>query len=322
MGRADRCYTLWLQTPGVRRQGGAELTQPIEIPRLRSPLFVPGNRPDMLRKALGLRPDTLVPDMEDSVPWGEKRNARETTASFIPRLAGTGIPVVPRLNSLDTGLFEEDLASVIGPHVSGVTVGKVQSGEDMKQADSLIARYETDAGLPAGRIGLIPWLETAKAVVSAYEICASSPRIVAVAFGAEDFTNDMGIERRSDESDVEYPRRAVVVAARAAGVPALDTPYFGFRDPDGLRESSRRSKGFGYQGRFAIHPSQIEIINDTYAPSEAEVEKALRVVAAFEEAELRGSGATSLNGQVIDVPVVRRARKLLEAAGRSPAALH
>jgi L-seryl-tRNA(Ser) seleniumtransferase len=114
----------------------------------------------------------------------------------------------------------------------------------------------------------------------------------------------------------------LAVAALAAGVPALDTPYFGFRDPDGLRESSRRSKGFGYQGRFAIHPSQIEIINETYGPSEAEVENALRVVAAFEDAELRGSGATSLNGQVIDVPVVRRARKLLEAAGRSPAALH
>jgi citrate lyase subunit beta/citryl-CoA lyase len=206
---------------------------------------------------------------------------------------------------------------VIGPHISGVTVGKVQSGEDMERATRLIDRYETNAGLPAGRIGLIPWLETAKAVVNAYEICKSSPRTVAVAFGAEDFTNDMGIERRPDETDVAYPRSVVAVAARAAGVPALDTPYFGFRDPQGLRESSLRSKRFGYHGRFAIHPSQIEIINETYAPSEAEVENAVRVVAAFEEAERQGRGATSLDGQVIDVPVVRRARKLLEAAGRS-----
>jgi len=271
----------------------------------------------MLEKALGLAPDVFVPDMEDSVPWSEKRSGREITASFLPRLAVTGRPVVPRLNSLDTGLFEEDLAAVIGPHIFGVTVGKVQSGEDMERATRLIDRYETNAGLPAGRIRLIPWLETAKAVVNAYEICKSSPRTVAVAFGAEDFTNDMGIERRPDETDVAYPRSVVAVAARAAGVPALDTPYFGFRDPQGLRESSLRSKRFGYHGRFAIHPSQIEIINETYAPSEAEVENAVRVVAAFEEAERQGRGTTSLDGQVIDVPVVRRARKLLEAAGRS-----
>jgi citrate lyase subunit beta/citryl-CoA lyase len=255
--------------------------------------------------------------MEDSVPWSEKRSAREVTSSSLAGLAGTGIAVVPRLNSLDTGLFEEDLAAVIGPHISAVTVGKVQSRDDMERATRLIDRYETNAGLPAGRIGLIPWLETARAIVSAYEICTSSSRTAAVAFGAEDFTNDMGIERRADEADVAYARSAVAVAARAAGVLALDTPFFGFRDPEGLRQSSERSKGYGYQGRFAIHPSQIEIITETYAPSEAEVENALRVVAAFEEAERQGHGATSLDGQVIDVPVVRRAQKLLEAAGRS-----
>lgn len=293
------------------------MTQYVDIPKLKCPLFVPGNRTDMLEKALGLNPNVVVPDLEDSVPWGEKGRARNITTSFLPRLADSGIPIIPRLNSLDSGLFDDDLAAVAGHHISGITVGKIQSGKDMKQATELIDRFERQAGLPLGRIALIPWLETAKAIVNAHEICMSSPRTIAVAFGAEDFTQDMAIERRQDETEVAYPRSVVAIAARAAGVTALDTPYFGFRDPIGLRESSKRSKQYGYQGRFAIHPSQIEIIKEAYAPTEAEVEHAMRVITAFDEAERLGHGATSLDGQVIDVPVVRRAQNLLEAAGRS-----
>ncbi len=280
----------------------------------RSPLFVPGNRPDMLEKVLGLTPDAYIPDLEDSVPPEEKLNARKLTASSLARLAEAGPLVIPRVNSRDTGLMEGDLEAVVGPHTFGVSVGKVQSAADINHVAGIIERLEMGTGLEPGRIKIVPWIETAAAIVHAYEICSASPRVFAVAFGAEDFTRDMGIERTEDDAEIAYPRSAVCIAARAAGVPALDTPYFGFKDPEGLRRTSRDARRFGFRGKFAIHPSQIDIIREVFSTSAEEIEQAERVVAAFEEGERLGKGATSLDGQLIDVPVVERARDLLERA--------
>ena len=281
---------------------------------LRSLLFVPGNRSDMLTKAAALTPDAFVPDMEDSVPVEEKARAREVTAAFLPELAQRGVLVIPRVNSLDTGLLEDDLAAVVGPHSDGVSVGKIYTPKDVQTIASILARLEQKAGVPVGHTKLVLWMETAMAIVQAYEICAASPRIVAVAFGAEDFTHDMGIERSADDSEVAVPRSLVCVAARAANVLALDTPYFLFRDPEGLQHNALASKKIGFKGKFAIHPAQVDMINATFSPSPADIDYARRVVTAFEEAERAGKGATSLDGKVVDVPVVKRARALLEVA--------
>ncbi|MCH7744987.1 MAG: CoA ester lyase [Chloroflexi bacterium] len=281
---------------------------------LRSLLFVPGNRSNMLEKAMGISPDAYIPDMEDSIPVEEKENARNVIASFLPRLAEVGPLVIPRINSLDTGLLQDDLAAIVGPHIFGVSVGKIQSTRDIDEISNIIEGLEKKAGLEVGAIKLVPWIETAMAIVNAYEICAASPRIVGVAFGAEDFTNDMAIERTEGESEIDYPRRVMCVAARAADVLALDTPYFSFRDPDGLRKNSFDAKGYGFRGKFAIHPAQVDILNESFSPSVDEIENARRVIAAFEEAERSGRGSTSLDGKVIDVPVVKRARQLLESA--------
>ncbi len=281
---------------------------------LRNPLFVPGNQPKMLEKVLGLSPDAYVPDLEDSVPLDEKENARAVTADLLPRLAAAGPLVIPRVNALDTGLIDDDLAAVVGPHIFAVSVGKVKSAADVQRISDVLRSLERKTGLEDGRVKLVLWLETAQAIVNAYQVCAASPRVVAVAFGAEDFTNDMGIERTRGNSEIEYPRRVVTVAARAADVLALDTPYFAFRDPDGLRDEAREARGFGFTGKFAIHPAQIEIIREAFSPSDEEVAHARRVVAAFEEAEKAGRGSTSLDGEVIDLPVVRRARGLLAMA--------
>lgn len=281
---------------------------------LRSLLFVPGNAPRMLERALGLAPDAFIPDMEDSVPWDEKANAREVVASYIPQFAKTGKPVIPRVNSLDSGLLSEDLAAVVRPQVYGVSVGKVDSVDILNAVSALIGDAESRAGLEAGSVRLVPWIESASAIVNAYEICRASPRIVAAALGAEDFTNDMEIERRDDDAELAYPRSVIAVAARAAGVLALDTPYFAFRDEDGLRENSAASRGVGFRGRFAIHPAQIDAINEVYSPSAERIERARREIAAFEEAASVGRGSTSLDGKVVDVPVVKRAQALLDLA--------
>ena len=281
---------------------------------LRSLLFVPGNRANMLQKATGSRPDAFIPDLEDSVPNDEKTEARNVTASHLEQLAQTGRRVIPRINSLETGLLEEDLAAVVGPHVYGVSVGKISTPADVAAVEGVLEKLEARAGLHAGHVKLLPWIETALAIVKAYEICAASPRIVGVAFGAEDLTHDMEIERREDDAEVGYARNVMCVAARAARVLALDTPYFGFRDPEGLKRNAQASRGIGFKGKFAIHPAQVDLINSAFSPSDAEVAHARRVVAAFEEAERQGRGSTSLDGQVVDVPVVKRARALLEVA--------
>ena len=284
------------------------------MPVLRSLLFVPGNQPRMLEKALGCAPDAFVPDMEDSVPVEEKANARQVTAAFVARLAQTGTLVIPRVNALETGLLEADLAAVVGPHIYGVSVGKVYTPRDIATITEILERLEQRAGVPVGQVKLVLWIETALAIVHCYAILTASPRIVGAAFGAEDFTNDMAIERSEDDSEVAVPRSLMCVAARAADVLALDTPYFSFRNPDGLRQNAQASKKIGFKGKFAIHPAQLDLINEIFSPAPAEVEHARRVVAAFEEAERLGRGATSLDGKVVDVPVVKRARALLDIA--------
>ena len=190
---------------------------------------------------------------------------------------------------------------------------------DIAAISRLIDKLEMRAGMPQGKLHLVPWIETAEAIVNVAEICRASERIVAVAFGGEDFTNDMGVERLEDEAQIAYARQSLCVAARAAHVLALDTPYFKLRNPDGLRDNSLRAKSIGFKGKFAIHPEQIDTLNECFSPSAQEVAHAERVVAAYEEAERRGRASTSLDGWVIDVPVVKRARALLELARRARA---
>ncbi len=278
---------------------------------LRSLLFVPGNRQDMLEKARNFQADVLVPDMEDSVPVAEKANARKIVAAAMPGLAKAGKSLFPRPNALNTGLLEDDLAAIIGPHIEGVTIGKVSSAWEVEQIAGIIGSLEKKAGLPLGHVKIIPWIETAKAVVNAYEICAGSVRVVAVAFGGEDFTNDMEIHRSDESAELVYPRNVIAVAARAAGVIALDTPYVNFRDPEGHKRDILTAKRMGFRGKFAIHPTQVADINALFAPSPEEVEQARRIVEAFQQAEAAGKGSTSVDGKMIDAPVVKRAQALL-----------
>ena len=283
---------------------------------LRSLIFVPGNRPNMLEKARSFDADVVVADLEDSVPPGEKVNAREIVAELAPSLSGGRRKVMVRLNSPDTGLTRDELSAVAGPHLYGVSIGKARSARDIRDLDRLIGAAEAEAGLEAGSLKLIPWIENAQAVMSVREMAAASARVVALAFGAEDYTEDMGIQRTDEGAEVYVPRAMVAIAARAAGLAALDSPYVRYQDPDGLRRDAGLVRSLGYNGKFAIHPAQIAIINEAFGPSDEELEYARRVVQAWEEAEAAGRGSTSLDGNMIDVPVVRRARNLLAMADR------
>ncbi len=277
----------------------------------RSLIFVPGNRRDMLEKAAAFPADIVVPDMEDSVPLSEKSAARDTVADTIPALAQAGKRVMVRVNALSTGLLEEDLRAAVTPHTYAVNVGKVDTPWDAQQIDAIMAAAEARIGLPRGSVRMAPYIETALAVVNAYAVCSATPRIVAAAFGAEDFTVDMGTQRTDQGAEVLMPRAAVAIAARAADVTPIDVVYANFRDEEGLRRDTLVGKSLGYKGKFAIHPAQLGPINEILSPMPEEVEYARRVIAAFEESEAQGRGATSLDGKMIDEPVVKRARNLL-----------
>lgn len=294
----------------------------------RSLLFVPGNRPNMFEKAAGAPADALMPDMEDAVPWREKQVARREIAANLEQLAGSGIPVIPRLNSLDSGLFEEDLEAVIGPLITGVSVGKVRNAGDVRRIASVITASERRNGLQPGAIAIYPWMETARAISAAYEVCSASPRIAAVCFGAEDYSNDIGILKdlggwsSSTSSDdpsgpaVAHARGEIVAGAVAAGVGAIDTPYVAFRDSEGLARETAVARSMGFDGKCAIHPAQLEVINSGFTPTEEEIANAERIMAAAFVAEEQGSGATSLDGKMIDRPTIVRAQALLARTER------
>ena len=278
---------------------------------LRSLVFVPGNRANMLERALGFGADIVMVDLEDSVPPGEKAAARDLAVEWAPRLAAAGRRVMVRVNSLDTGLAADELAAVVSPDLAGISIGKGNTAWDLQQVDRLLAPLEATAGIAAGSIKVVPWIETAMAIIHVYEMAQASRRIVGIAFGAEDYTNDMGVIRNDFGEECYYARSAVAVAARAAGVAALDGPFVGFRDPDGLRKDAGTARQMGYTGKFAIHPAQIDIINETFSPHPADVAYARRVVAAWDEAEAAGRGSLSIDGRMVDVPVVKRAQNLL-----------
>ena len=202
----------------------------------------------------------------------------------------------------------------MGPDLSGISIGKAESVWHLRDADRIITALESAAGLEAGHIKLIPWIENARAVMSARDMAGASSRIVAIAFGGEDYTDDMGVQRTDTGEEVRFPRSIVAVAARAATVGSLDSPFVRFRDAEGLRQDAQAARQMGYTGKFAIHPDQIDIINQTFSPSPEEVEYAREVVAAWDRAEAEGRGSVALEGRMIDVPVVSRAQKLLALA--------
>ncbi|MCH8801808.1 MAG: CoA ester lyase [Chloroflexi bacterium] len=280
----------------------------------RSVIFVPGNRANMLERARKFTADVVMVDLEDSVPPGEKTAARDLAKEWVPVLRREGQRVMVRVNSLDTGLTRPELEAIVSPDLYGISLGKVGSTWNIRDVDRMLNAIEPVAGVEPGSTKIVAWTETASALIDARDIANASPRVIALAFGAEDFTNDMGIERSDTGEEVLVPRSLVPVAARAANVASLDSPFVLFQDPDALRADAKRARQMGYTGKFAIHPSQIDIINEVFSPSPEEIAYARQVTEAWEQAEAEGRGSLAMDGRMVDVPVVKRAQNLLAFA--------
>jgi citrate lyase subunit beta/citryl-CoA lyase len=285
----------------------------------RTVLFVPGNRPDRVDKAIQTAADMVAIDLEDAVPLAEKTQARVAVKEKVKQHASRAVMV--RVNSLDTTLTAGDLAEVLAPGLAAVMLPKVQQPEDVQRIHILMCEQETARGVPVGSVGLVSLLETALAVENAFGIASakmSHSRPHRMAFGAADFTVDMQVAMSKSGEELKYPRARIAVACRAAGIAApLDSPFMvDLKDVDALRADTLRAKHLGFGGRLCIHPNQIEICNQIYSPTEQEIAIAERVVAAYVEAEAVGKGAIQVDGKMIDYPIVAQYRRVLEISGR------
>lgn len=277
---------------------------------LRTMLFVPGNKPRMLDKARTAAADAVILDLEDGVPPTEKLTARTTVRQTLEG-GGFGPQVIVRINALTTGLAEDDLRSTFGPNVSAVCLPKAETGTEVLWLVSLLAEVEREHGLEDTCVDMLLMIETARGLLHAYEIASVSQRVRALCLGGEDLARDLGAMRTREGKELLFARSQMLIAARAAGVLAIDTIWTDLNDPDGLEVEAHQVRQIGYSGKLIIHPKQVEPVHRGFAPTKEEVALAQWVVQAFEEASLRGDGVVALDGQMIDAPVVARAREIL-----------
>jgi citrate lyase subunit beta/citryl-CoA lyase len=277
---------------------------------LRSFLFAPGNHARRVEKALTLAADAVILDLEDAVAVAEKTATRPGVVSAFTRPRHSKLYV--RVNALTTEWAYGDLIAIVQPGLDGIILPKVEDADQLKTADWLIRALECERGLPPGAIDVIPIIETARGITQLDRIAGAGTRVRHLAFGAGDYTLDMGMVWSRDEQELLPARIAVVTASRAAGIaPPLDTVWADLRDTDGFARSAARAAALGFQGKMCIHPDQIAVTNAAFSPDEATLAQARRVVAAFEQAERQGSASIQLDGQFIDYPIVQRARHVL-----------
>ena len=281
---------------------------------LRTLLSIPGNREKMIAKAGALPADVLVLDLEDSVPAPEKAKARTMVKDSLAGLARRGQKVFVRINSLASGHMQADLEAVVYPGLDGISFPKPKSSDEVRKAVAIIERLESERGINQGHIKIIPWIETAKGLLSAFDIASASPRVIGLSLGAEDFTLDTGLRRSDEGEELLIPRIMMMLAAKAAEVCAIDTPYNDFNNEKGLLHEALLARNLGFDGKFVIHPSQIEPVNRLFRPTPDETMMAKRIDEAFKAAEAQGFASTSINGKMIDIPQAQRARKLLSIA--------
>jgi citrate lyase subunit beta/citryl-CoA lyase len=280
---------------------------------MRSLLFAPGNHPRRVEKALSLAADGVILDLEDAVAVAEKAATRDLVVAAFGRPRAPKLYV--RVNALSTEWCHGDIVAVVRAGLDGIVLPKVEHAHELRTVDWLIGNLERERDLPAGSVDLIPIVETALGISHLALICRAGTRAKCLAFGAGDFTLDMGMVWTRSEAELLPHRAACVLESRAAGMaPPLDTVWADLRDGDGFVASARHAAALGFQGKMCIHPDQIGPANAAFTPDEAAVAQARRIVAAFDEAEARGLASIQLDGQFIDYPIVQRARRVLEAA--------
>ncbi len=277
-------------------------------------LFAPGNHPRKVEKVFGVGADAVILDLEDAVAIDEKVAARQAVLEALkkPRPCKGYV----RVNALDTPFCYGDLLAVVGRWLDGVVLPKAESAAHALTVDWLLTQLERERDLPAGGIDLIPIIETGRGVAAVKEIAGSGPRVKRLAFGAADYTRDIGMRWTLEEGELAPTRAAIVLASRVAGIESpIDTPFLHVgKHRDSLHRTTELARDIGFQGKLCIHPEQIDPVNQVFTPTEKEIAGARKIVEAFAAAEAGGSASIQVDGQFVDYPIVEKAKRTLEMA--------
>jgi citrate lyase subunit beta/citryl-CoA lyase len=279
---------------------------------VRSILFVPGTRQDRFAKAMNAGADAVVFDLEDSVEAGQKPQARVLVAEFLAT-PGTGALRLVRINAAHTPDGEADVEFINRTRgYDGVLLPKVDSAGAVEQVAQAFARPALSGAVPP----LLLLLETPRAILRAAEIAAADAPVAALLFGAEDFTASLAVERTTDGEELSFARSQIVLAAAAAGADAIDAVCTDLNDADSLRRDCKRARALGFRGKMAIHPRQVDVINEVFTPAAADVDRARRLIDTYEASRSQGQGVTTMDGRMVELPIVERARRTLALAAR------
>ena len=296
---------------------------PKRSPRLqRSELAVPGSNPGMFEKAANSQADYVFLDCEDAVAPDDKDRARKNIIEALNDIDWKGKTLCVRINGLDTHYMYRDVVDIVeqaGQHLDTILIPKAGTASDIYMVDCLITQIETAKGLEKNRIGLEALIETALGMANVESIAQGSPRMEALHFGVADFAASCrartvvigGLNPDYPGDQWHASLQKMLIACRAFGLRAIDGPFGDFNDPEGYRDAAKRAAAMGYEGKWAIHPSQIPLANEVMSPPEAEVSRALRVLEALEAAAKAGRGAASLDGKLIDAASARMAENVV-----------
>jgi citrate lyase subunit beta/citryl-CoA lyase len=280
-------------------------------------MFVPGHRQRMIDKAFGLNADAIMLDIEDGVAPNEKDAARKNIAESLGREKAPGSPArYVRINAIGHARMDADLEAVIRPGLEGLVCPKVDTPDEVRKIDAILNDKEAKNNLKKSSIKLLIAIESPRGLLNAPAIAASSSRVAGLLFGAEDFGREIGLPtvREGEARDLIYARSSMVIAAASSHVQAVDGVWVDLNDSQGLLGFAKQSRQLGFSGMSCIHPAQVDAINTTFSPTAEEIEYCRKVLQAFEEANARGDGSIAFGGQLIDRPIVERARRTIEMA--------
>jgi citrate lyase subunit beta/citryl-CoA lyase len=280
---------------------------------LRTLLFVPASRQRMIASATRSAADAVILDLEDGVAVADKQAAREAARSSVAAISDAGKTAMVRVNAIGSGLERDDVLAVVGAGLNAVVLPKVQAPQDLRDLDVLLREGETERGVRPGTIGVLPIIESARGVLRCEAIAGAIDRLIGIAIGGEDYTADLGVERDAEGLALQHIRGVVVQVAVANGLVPIDAPYIDFHDERGLARDARTARAIGLKGKLVIHPDQVATVNRVFSPNAREIAIAKRIVAAY-DARPEGVGAISVDGRMVDAPVVARARAALANA--------
>lgn len=280
----------------------------------RALLYMPGDDARKINKALRLGVDSICMDLEDGVAWNQKAAARSQVKQALQAYDFGRSERLVRINPVNSPFFLDDLIAVVGDRPDGLVIPKIEYAEHVRRVSIRIGEQEQAHGIPVGSIPLIVIVETARGIVNLKEIAGADRRLVALVFGAEDYAGDLGAVRTPAGEEVFFARSAVVAHAAAFSLQAIDMVFVDFMDQGGLVREAQLGRQLGYTGKQVIHPSQVEPVQQVFTPDEKNIQAALRLIEAFEEHQNKGVGAFAVDGKMVDAPMIRAARQVLDRA--------